>query len=92
VRDGLVDHLAEILGLGMGQVNEGQQVGRRLSAMVIFYGLLRTLEQIKRSEKLDVAAFACCHGRGLTHVLQDHEFGSTFTAGVVWQKSNEHAR
>jgi len=28
VRDGLADHLAEILGLGVGQVNEGQQVGR----------------------------------------------------------------
>ncbi len=27
----------------------------------VLYGLLRTLEQIKRSEKLDVAAFAGCH-------------------------------
>ena len=27
VRDSLADHLAEILGLGVGQVNEGRQVG-----------------------------------------------------------------
>jgi hypothetical protein len=27
VRDGLANHLAEILGLGVEQVNEGQQVG-----------------------------------------------------------------
>ncbi len=26
VRDSLADHLAEILGLGVGQVNEGQKV------------------------------------------------------------------
>jgi hypothetical protein len=27
MRNPLADHLAEILGLGVGQVNEGQQVG-----------------------------------------------------------------
>jgi hypothetical protein len=26
VRDGLADHLAEILGLGVGQVNEGSKL------------------------------------------------------------------